>query len=126
MFNKFIGKRNSRKPSKGDGNGTTTTSTITTLSGTGGRGIAARSTRNLGPSSGGRSAGNYVPRSTVSHPVQKTNNCSSPRFVPGKDKFQPIPHVNGGAASFFVEPLPSLRDVPSSERQSLFIKKLNL
>ncbi|CAN4090714.1 unnamed protein product [Withania somnifera] len=36
------------------------------------------------------------------------------------------PKVNGHAAIFSYEALPNLRDVPASEKQNLFIKKLNL
>eukprot|EP00249_Psilotum_nudum_P022912 c28688_g2_i3 orf=498-2105(-) len=130
MFNKFIGKRSSRKPSK-DGNdvaGFTTSAagpgTVTTGPGSGGV-FNPASIRNGGPASGSataRGAGNLVSRSASLFSVQQP---AAPPF-PMKDKFPSAFTVNGIADAFVFENLPSFRDVPSSERQKLFIKKLNL
>ncbi|CAM6087523.1 unnamed protein product [Calypogeia fissa] len=57
------------------------------------------------------------------------NNASTaavpPRFGPGKEKLSPNLTLNNGPGPFF-DPLPAFRDLPSSDRQNLFIKKLHL
>ncbi|BBN00457.1 serine/threonine-protein phosphatase 2A regulatory subunit B' [Marchantia polymorpha subsp. ruderalis] len=59
----------------------------------------------------------------------RTSNVATPapagRVGQGKDKMSPTLTLNNGPGPFF-EPLPAFRDLPSADRQNLFIKKLNL
>lgn len=83
---------------------------------------------------------------SVSHPSSRTGGSAGHKSGNGKDSAlsshsSPLnsgvihvnraPHVeelrtNENPASYFDEALPSFREVPNSEKQSLFIKKLNL
>eukprot|EP00249_Psilotum_nudum_P022909 c28688_g1_i1 orf=448-2013(-) len=114
MFNKFIGKRNIRKPSKGDDNDAAASNTGNITSG---------SARNVGSIPGSTGARGLA-RSSISLPVQQAHASSISRSA--KDKLHPTLPVNGVASSLFVESLPHFKDVQVSDRQNLFIKKLNL
>eukprot|EP00246_Nothoceros_aenigmaticus_P002616 TRINITY_DN13476_c0_g1_i1.p1 TRINITY_DN13476_c0_g1~~TRINITY_DN13476_c0_g1_i1.p1 ORF type:complete len:549 (-),score=99.36 TRINITY_DN13476_c0_g1_i1:353-1999(-) len=67
-----------------------------------------------------------VPRPGLQAPNMRINVPapvpSAVRIVPKESKAAANPGMNGA----FFEPLPLFRDVPSSDRQSLFIRKLNL
>uniref|UniRef100_A0A0C9QWY4 Serine/threonine protein phosphatase 2A regulatory subunit n=1 Tax=Wollemia nobilis TaxID=56998 RepID=A0A0C9QWY4_9CONI len=136
MFNKIIGKRSSRKPSKSESN-EAGGSTYPGGNGpgaahaSGGRGGAPSgnpsNSRNAG---GGGQAGskitvNHVPRNSLSMAVGHPQAAT--RTMYGKDKGSPnsMPTIVNGVSSFF-ENLPGFRDVPTSERQNLFLKKVYL
>eukprot|EP00249_Psilotum_nudum_P022913 c28688_g2_i4 orf=498-2090(-) len=125
MFNKFIGKRSSRKPPKAGNDAAVSTNSSSNVPGPGGMFNSAGS-RNSGAVSGSGSArgtGNNVPRSNVLPFVQHPQASWIPAAM---DKFLPMVPANGATSNLGFETLPSFRDVPSSERLGLFIKKLSL
>ncbi|KAJ4798000.1 Serine/threonine protein phosphatase 2A regulatory subunit B' gamma isoform [Rhynchospora pubera] len=70
-------------------------------------------------SSNVRNAERNSTQSTSVHSFSNPYADRNPQIAPSS-------RVNGGSASPPFEPLPSFKDVPSSEKQNLFIKKLNL
>lgn len=111
MFNKILSKlprKSSRTPENHDYGGNYTS--ISNGS------ISSRSS-DLGTSK----SGNSVTSHTAPNYASNIRTYHDNKFVQGAN-----PTLNGNSVPSSYEALPGFRDVPSSEKQSLFIKKLNL
>jgi len=98
---------------------------VTSSATTGSHSASQSTTSSMGPAKGpaGRTTA-----STSAAPSSRTASGSVPaaRPAPSVDK-PPLPKLTEESMrQIYSEPLPSFRDVPASERQTLFVKKLHL
>eukprot|EP01018_Ginkgo_biloba_P021019 Gb_16019 [translate_table: standard] len=137
MFNKIIGKRSGRKPPKSENNETVGPTnpaaggTVMPSGSSGGRVVTSgnsSNSRNPVAASGAGLSGskitvNHVPRNSLS--VEVPHPPAAARVVSGKERvpLNTVTAIANGGSGFIVN-LPTFRDVPGSERQNLFVKKL--
>eukprot|EP00250_Pteridium_aquilinum_P031370 c43502_g1_i1 orf=412-1971(-) len=121
MFARIIKPKNRRssKSESSDGGG----SDVSTASSVLNRTVSGAS-RSATGSNGAR--GSVPPQQTyAAAPALTPGSASVPRLFTGRERSSLVEPVYGNGVAL-AEPLPSFRDVPSSERPSLFLQKLSL
>eukprot|EP01018_Ginkgo_biloba_P013618 Gb_08397 [translate_table: standard] len=132
MIKQILG-RLPRKPSKSSDNNEVGS---TAPGGNGGPGLAGTGGGSGPPNNVSNNARGAAPGSrpgNANTAVQRSNNAvvganslAAPRSNAGKKSSSSVPTNAGNQNSSAYEALPSFRDVPSSEKQNLFCKKINL
>eukprot|EP01018_Ginkgo_biloba_P018924 Gb_36911 [translate_table: standard] len=132
MFNKIIGKRSNRKPSKVESNETAVPAAGGMPSSTLGSGAGAlpSNSRNPGMVSGvgplgSKVAVNHVPRNSLSIAVMAPPVPTQTVTAKERASTNCVSQSATGVINT-IENLPTFRDVPAAERQNLLVRKLNL
>eukprot|EP00249_Psilotum_nudum_P023766 c28977_g1_i5 orf=905-2521(-) len=135
MIKQILGRLPRAKPSKSDGNdpaaGPTSTGGVGAAisSGLGGGGPLNNVSNNARGNAGAAVTGSRIGNSSA--PLGRNVSSATAPTVAGSNRVSTTKRplsgfFAGGGLSTASEPLPSFRDVPSSERQNLFINKLLL